>query len=145
MKFGLATVGSWLGCFGSNPQISQKIVTVHGCDGLTPPSERVGGQIYFAQVKCGKKALNYMFVIWIKIAKRLTIASDPKRQSRRYYLRLRWRDCFICDVAACQKKRPPESAAFVISWQPIRDTLRNFLLAPPAEMLSFLQQLREAL
>ena len=30
-------------------------------------------------------------------------------------------------------------------WRTIRDNLRNFFLSPPAEMLSFLQQLREAL
>ena len=29
-------------------------------------------------------------------------------------------------------------------WRSIRDNLRNFFLSPPAEMLSFLQQLREA-
>jgi hypothetical protein len=29
-------------------------------------------------------------------------------------------------------------------WRAIRDNLRNFFLSPPAEMLSFLQQLREA-
>jgi len=27
-------------------------------------------------------------------------------------------------------------------WRAIRDNLRNFLLSPPAEMLSFLQQLK---
>ena len=30
------------------------------------------------------------------------------------------------------------------NWRAIRDNLRNFFLSPPAEMLSFLQQLREA-
>jgi hypothetical protein len=31
-----------------------------------------------------------------------------------------------------------------LKWRAIRDNLRNFFLSPPAEMLSFLQQLREA-
>jgi hypothetical protein len=33
----------------------------------------------------------------------------------------------------------------VMEWQPIRDNLRNSFLSPPAEMLGFLQQLREPL
>ena len=36
-------------------------------------------------------------------------------------------------------------AAFVKSWLPTLNNLRNFLLTPTAEMLSFLQQVREAL
>jgi hypothetical protein len=32
-----------------------------------------------------------------------------------------------------------------LKWRAIRDNLRNFFLSPPAEMLSLLQQLREAL
>src|ERR1043166_2460364 len=31
-----------------------------------------------------------------------------------------------------------------IKWRSRRDNLRNFFLSPPAEMLSFFQQLREA-
>jgi len=47
---------------------------------------------------------------------------------------------------AWQKRKAAEviPATFEIRWQPIRDTLRNFFLSPPAEMLSFWQQLREA-
>jgi hypothetical protein len=30
-------------------------------------------------------------------------------------------------------------------WRAIRDNLRNFFLSPPAEMLSFFQQLRKAI
>ena len=37
-----------------------------------------------------------------------------------------------------------EFASVERSWQRIRDNLRNFLLRPPPEMLSFLQWLREA-
>jgi hypothetical protein len=45
-----------------------------------------------------------------------------------------------------KKKRPLDlfPATFAISWRSIRDNLRNFFLSPPAEMLSLLQQLREA-
>jgi hypothetical protein len=42
-------------------------------------------------------------------------------------------------------KRPPEPLpATSLGWRAIRDNLRNFFLSPPAEMLSFLQRLREA-
>jgi len=45
-----------------------------------------------------------------------------------------------------KEKRPPElfPAAFLESWLPTLDNLRNFLLTPTTEVLSFFQQLREA-
>jgi hypothetical protein len=37
-----------------------------------------------------------------------------------------------------------ENCKFKLKWRAILDNLRNFFLSPPAEMLSFLQQLRQA-
>jgi len=41
-----------------------------------------------------------------------------------------------------EREKPPEfsPAAFFKSWLPTLDNLRNFLLTPPTEMLSFFQK-----
>ena len=48
------------------------------------------------------------------------------------------------DVTAQNLLTEGDSVSCEKNWQPIRDTLRNFLLSPPAEMLSFLQQWTDA-